>query len=102
MEEVIAQPTSELEDDFQASEIACKRKQKKTSQRPDFFLSTYTHILLLYPDTLAEARLRKKVNQQCTVDFFHIFCFAAKHQAFITRVAKMIFRTSHLMIWHQK
>ena len=37
-----------------------------------------------------------------TVDFFHNFCFASKHQTFISRVAKMIFRRGQLMIWHQK
>ena len=41
------------------------------------------------------------VPHQGTVDFFHIFCFASKHQAFITCVAKVIFRMSQLMIWHQ-
>ena len=33
--------------------------------------------------------------------FFHHFCFALKHQAFITWVPKLIFRTGQLMNLHQ-
>ena len=34
--------------------------------------------------------------------FFHNFCFASKHQAFISWVAKVIFRRRQLMIWASK
>ena len=37
-----------------------------------------------------------------TVDYFSNFCFPSKHQTFISRVVKVIFRRGQLMIWHQK
>ena len=40
--------------------------------------------------------------KNCTVWIFvHNFCFASKHQAFISWVVKLIFCGRQLMIWHQ-
>ena len=54
---------------------------------------------------MADFLLKKSQNYlECTavhVDFLHNFCFASKHQAFITWVEKIMFRSRQLMIWHQ-
>ena len=54
--------------------------------------------ILMLEDLTEWLRLDKTRSQWVS---FHDFCFALKHQAFISLVAKVIFRRSQLMIWPQ-